>query len=116
MALFCCSKQCDKLTRQYRVFSYHPLKLADHVFIGTNSIVEAGMVGNKVHIGQNCVIGKFAIIKDCVRILDGTVVPPGMIIPSFSIVAGRPGRVVGELPEGGEEALEGREIYRTVGN
>jgi dynactin-5 len=78
--------------------------------------VEAAIVGNKVHIGKDCVIGKFALIKDCVRILDGTVVPPGMVIPSFSVVAGRPGRVVGELPEGGEEALEGREIYRTVGN
>ncbi|OBT89574.1 hypothetical protein VE02_01715 [Pseudogymnoascus sp. 03VT05] len=98
------------------VFSYHPLKLSDHVFIGANSIVEAAIVGNKVHIGKDCVIGKFAIIKDCVRILDGTVVPPGVVIPSFSVVAGRPGRVVGEVPEGGEEALEGREIYRTIVN
>ncbi|OBT79650.1 hypothetical protein VF21_01289 [Pseudogymnoascus sp. 05NY08] len=97
-------------------FSYHPLKLSDHVFIGANSIVEAAIVGNKVHIGKDCVIGKFALIKDCVRILDGTVVPPGMVIPSFSVVAGRPGRVVGEVPEGGEEALEGREIYRTIVN
>ncbi|OBT52159.1 hypothetical protein VE04_06938 [Pseudogymnoascus sp. 24MN13] len=90
--------------------------LSDHVFIGQNSIVEAAIVGNKVHIGKDCVIGKFALIKDCVRILDGTVVPPGMVIPSFSVVAGRPGRVVGEVPEGGEEALEGREIYRTIVN
>lgn len=102
--------------KPYRVFSYHPLKLSDHVFIGQNSIVEAAIVGNKVHIGKDCVIGKFALIKDCVRILDGTIVPPGMVIPSFSVVAGRPGRVVGEVPEGGEEALEGREIYRTIVN
>lgn len=101
---------------QNSVFSYHPLKLSDHVFVGANTIVEAALVGSRVHIGADCVIGKFALIKDCVRILDGTVVPPGMVVPSFSIVGGRPGRVVGEVPEGGEEALEGREVYRSVGN
>jgi len=36
-----------------------------------------------------------------VRILDGSVVPPNMVIPSFSVVAGRPARVVGEIAEGG---------------
>ena len=56
------------------------------------------------------------MIRDCVKILDGSVVPPGMVIPSFSVVAGRPARVVGELQEGAEEGLEGREIYRSVGN
>jgi dynactin-5 len=69
-----------------------------------------------VSIGASCVVGKFVIIKDFVRILDGTVVPPNMVIPSFSIVAGRPGRVVGEVPEGGHEAFDCREIYRSVGN
>ncbi len=98
------------------IFSYHPLKLSDHVFIGTNSIIEAALIGSRVHIGADCVIGKFVMIKDCVKILDGSVVPPGMVIPSFSVVAGRPARVVGELPEGEEEGLEGREIYRSVGN
>lgn len=50
------------------------------------------------------------------RILDGTVVPANMVIPSFSIVAGRPGRVVGEVPEGGQESFDCREIYRTINN
>ena len=92
------------------------LKLSDHVFIGPSSIIEAAMIGSRVHIGANCVIGKFVMIRDCVRILDGSVVPPGMVIPSFSVVGGRPARVVGELAEGEEERLEGREIYRSVGN
>ena len=61
-------------------------------------------------------IGKFAIIKDYVRILDGTVVPPNMVVPSFSIVAGRPGRVVGEIAEGEIDGMDLRDIYRTVGN
>lgn len=79
-------------------------------------MVEAALVGSHVNIGARCVIGKFAIIKDYVRILEDTVVPANMVIPSFSIVAGRPGRVVGEVPEGGQESFDCREIYRTINN
>lgn len=61
-------------------------------------------------------IGKFTIVKDYVRIMEGTVVPPNMVIPSFSVVAGRPGRVVGELAEGEVEGFDLRELYRSVGN
>ena len=79
-------------------------------------MVEAALIGNHVHIGEGAVIGKFAIIKDYVRILDGTVVPANMVVPSFSVVAGRPGRVVGEICEGEVEGFDMREMYRTVGN
>ncbi|CRK39795.1 hypothetical protein BN1708_008021, partial [Verticillium longisporum] len=58
----------------------------------------------------------FAIIKDYVRVLEGSVVPPNMVIPSFSIVGGQPARVIGEVPEGGHDAFELRELYKTVGN
>ncbi|CAG8953790.1 hypothetical protein HYFRA_00006682 [Hymenoscyphus fraxineus] len=97
-------------------FSHYPLKIADHVFIGPGSIIEAALVGSHVSIGANCVIGKFTIIKDYVRILEGTVVPPNIVIPSFSVVAGRPGRVVGEIAEGEVEGFDLRELYRSVGN
>jgi dynactin-5 len=82
--------------------------------VGPGSVVEAALIGNHVHIGAGCVIGKFAIIKDFVRILEGTVVPANMVIPSFSVVGGRPGRVVGEVPEGGQESFDCREIYKSV--
>jgi dynactin-5 len=93
-----------------------PLRIGDHVFIGPSTVVQAANIGNHVHIGQGVVVGEFAIIKDYVRVLDGTVIPPHMVISSFSIVAGRPARVVGEVPEGGHEAFELRELYKTVGN
>ncbi|RYP40464.1 hypothetical protein DL767_001700 [Monosporascus sp. MG133] len=97
-------------------FTYLPLRLGDQVFIGEGSVVQAATIGSHVHIGSNVVIGEFAIIKDYVRILDGTIVPANMVIPSFSIVAGQPARVIGEVPEGGHEAFELRELYKTVGN
>lgn len=39
-----------------------------------------------------------------------------MVVPSFSIVAGRPAQVVGEVVEGEVEGFDLREIYRGVGN
>lgn len=40
------------------------------------------------------------------RIEEGTVIAPNTVIPSFSIVSGRPGVVVDELPETAVEGLE----------
>ncbi|KAK1770753.1 dynactin subunit 5 [Phialemonium atrogriseum] len=97
-------------------FTYMPLRIGDHVFVGQGTVVQAASIGSHVHIGQGVVVGEFAIIKDYARILDGTVVPPNMVIPSFSVVAGRPARVVGEVPEGGHEAFELKELYKSVGN
>jgi dynactin-5 len=97
-------------------FTHLPLRIGDHVFVGQNSVVQAASIGSHVHIGQGVAIGEMAIIKDYTRVLDGAVVPPHMVIPSFSIVAGRPARVIGEVPEGGHEAFELRELYKTVGN
>ena len=73
------------------VFQYYPMKLGDHIYIGSGTIIEAANIGSYVSIGSNVQIGKFAIIKDCVRIEDDTVIPPNATIPSFSIVSGKPG-------------------------
>ncbi|KAI1087504.1 trimeric LpxA-like protein [Rostrohypoxylon terebratum] len=110
----CCLRPPGRIYKG--TFTYLPLRLGDHVFIGDSTVVQAATVGSHVYIGQNVVVGDFAIIKDYVRILDGTVIPPNMVIPSFSVVAGQPARVVGEVPEGGHEAFELRELYKTVGN
>lgn len=74
-----------------RVYQYYPMKLGDHIHIGSGTIIEAAQIGSYVSIGSNVQIGKFAVIKDCVRIEDGTVIPPNATIPSFSIVSGKPG-------------------------
>ncbi|CAK7268734.1 hypothetical protein SEPCBS57363_003241 [Sporothrix epigloea] len=110
----CCLRPPGRLWKG--IFSHMPLRMGDHVFIGAGSTVMAASIGSHVHLGANVVVGDFAIIKDYVRVLDGTVIPPNMVIASFSIVAGQPARVVGELPEGGTESFELRDLYKTVGN
>ncbi|KAG6037005.1 hypothetical protein E4U41_005357 [Claviceps citrina] len=97
-------------------YTYMPLRLGDHVFVGQNSVVQAASVGSHVRIGRDCMVNEFAIVKDYVRILDGAVVPSCMVIPSFSVVAGRPARVVGEVAEGEVEDFELRDAYKSVGN
>ena len=106
----------------YRAFQYLPMKICDHVHIGTQTIIEAAHVGSYVSIGSNVQIGKFVVIKDCVRIEDDTVIPPHTTIPSFSIVSGKPGNsffkcklmeglVVAELPESAQEEMDNHERY-----
>ena len=69
------------------------MKLGDHIHVGSQSIIECAQIGSYVSIGSNVQVGKFAVIKDCVRIEDDTVIPPNATIPSFSVVSGRPGLV-----------------------
>ncbi|CBQ70977.1 probable dynactin Arp1 p25 subunit RO12 [Sporisorium reilianum SRZ2] len=90
------------------VFSYYPMKIGDHVSVGANTVLEAASVGSHVEIGANCLIGRFVIIKDCARILDGSVVAPNTVIPSFSIFGGSPARLVAELPETFSESCEAK--------
>ncbi|OJD34228.1 dynactin subunit 5 protein [Diplodia corticola] len=80
--------------------SYYPMKIGDNVFVGAGSHVSAASVSSHVHVGEGCVLEPFCIVRDNVKILPRSVVPANMVIPSNSIVGGRPARVVGELGEG----------------
>ncbi|KAI8320512.1 dynactin subunit 5 [Martensiomyces pterosporus] len=108
---FCSLGESSVLRPPYKtykgVFSYYPLKIGDHVDIGENTIIEAASVGSFVKIGKNCVIGRFAIIKDCCEIEDGAVIAPNTVVPSFSVVAGGPpAKIVARLPECIQEIYE----------
>ena len=39
------------------------------------------------------------ILKDHVKVESGTVIPPDMVIPPFSIVSGSPAKISGEVLE-----------------
>ncbi|CEH11871.1 Dynactin, subunit p25 [Ceraceosorus bombacis] len=80
-------------------FSYYPIKIGDHVIIGAGSILEAAVVGSCVDIGRNVIIGKFAVIKDGVRILDNSVLAPGQVVISGTVWGGSPAKCLGELSE-----------------
>lgn len=85
---------------------HFPVKMGSCVYIGKGSTVEAAQIGSFVYIGENCTIGEFAIIKDCVVIEDNTVIPPYVTVSSFSRMSGRPGNFIEDLPESTEQVLE----------
>lgn len=66
--------------------------MGHHVHIGAGSIVESAVIGDHVEIGRNCILGKLSVLKDSIRILDGSVVPPGTVLTSGTIWAGSPGK------------------------
>ena len=97
------------------VWSHHPLKMGDGVFVGPGCVVEAASVGSNVWIGKGAVVGKMALLRDNVRVLEGTVIPAGMVVGVGSVVGGRPARIVGEVGVGWE-GVDGRELWKGVGN
>jgi len=111
------------------VWTYYPMKIGDNVFIGPNSTIQSADIKSHVHIGENCVLQPFCMIRENVKILPNTVVPAQMIIPPNSVVGGRPARIIGEVGEGwggsagaagsgsGEGWVEGgdlRELVRSI--
>ncbi|KAF2122626.1 trimeric LpxA-like protein [Lophiotrema nucula] len=79
---------------------YYPMKIGDNVFVGPQCTISAISISSHVHIGANTIIQPFAIIKENVKVLPNSVIPANMVIPSGSVVGGRPARIVGEVGEG----------------
>lgn len=85
---------------------HFPIKLGSCVYIGQGTVVESASIGSCVYIGKNCHIGEFSVIKDCVLIEDGTVIPPYVSVSPFSRMSGKPSQFIEELPESTEQVLE----------
>ena len=62
-------------------------------------MVEAGGIGNFVHISRGAVIGRKCVIKECAQVAPGAVLPPESVVPPFALVASSPARIVDTLPE-----------------
>lgn len=102
--------------------TFYPMRISDNVFIGPGTHASSLSISSHVYIGANCVLMPFCVIKEQCKILPDTVIPSHMIIPPGSVVAGRPARIIGEVPEGwgqegaadGDQWVEGGDLRALV--
>lgn len=94
----CVLSPCVATVREGGTAAHIPLTIGSMTLVGKDAVVEAAYLGSHVEIGGNSVVGARCILKDCCRLLPDTVLPPDTVVPPFALVAGQPGRVVGELP------------------
>ena len=80
--------------------------IGEDVTIGHGAIVHGARVGARSLIGMGAIVLDNAEIGEEVLVAAGALVPPGMKVPSGSMVRGSPGKVVRELTT--EERAGGR--------
>lgn len=80
--------------------------IGEEVTIGHNAIIHGATVHDHVLIGMGAILLDNAVIGAESLVAAGSVVPPRMVVPPFSLVRGQPGKVVRELGEA--ERLQGR--------
>ena len=67
--------------------------------IEENCVVSPLRIGSNVHIGKNSVIGDRCDLKDNCKILEGSVLEPDTVVPSFCVFGGKPATFQGLLTE-----------------
>jgi len=83
-----------------------PCIIGHHVTVGHSAIVHACTVGDETLIGMGAIVLDGAIIGNQCLIGAGALVTPGTRIPDGSLVLGRPGKVVRQLPESERASLK----------
>lgn len=97
------------------------MKIGEHVYISAHSFIATASIGSHVHIGAHSVLENSVILKDRVKVLPGSVLAAGMVVPPNTVVGGRPARILGDVGEGwglgdaGEEGwVEGGELRELI--
>ncbi|MCW5835656.1 MAG: gamma carbonic anhydrase family protein [Labilithrix sp.] len=71
--------------------------IGDDVTVGHLALVHGATVGNRCLVGMGSVVLDGAVVEDECFIAAGALVPPGMHVPSRSLMVGRPARVARTL-------------------
>jgi len=80
-------------------FRFIPMTMGSHTYVGKNCVIQAAVIGVGCMIEDDCILSKRCILKDFVYVMSGSIIPPDMVCPPFSIVDGSPAQIMGEQPE-----------------
>jgi len=80
-------------------------RIGEKVVFGHRTLVIGAAIGNLCEIGNACIIMPKADIGDWCILGEGTLIPEGMKIPAYSVVIGRPGRILRSLSEADQAAI-----------
>ena len=91
------------------------LKVEDRVTIGHGALIHGKLIKSHAVIGIGAVIGFDAVIGRWSIVAEGCVIPQGVEIPEEKIVAGVPGKIIGETLEKHKKFWTyGKELYITL--
>ena len=82
-----------------------PVRIGDRVTIGHGAIIHGATIASEVLVGMGSIIMNGATVESHAIVAAGTLVPESMIVPSGSLVMGRPARVIREVRLEEVEAL-----------
>ncbi len=86
--------------------------VGDDVTVGHLALIHGCTIGSRCLVGMGSIVLDNAIVEDECFIAAGALVPPGMRVPSRSLVMGRPGKVVRSLREADlAQIREAAELY-----
>lgn len=84
----------------------HDTAIGDEVTIGHGAIIHGCQIGDRCLVGMGATILDGAVIQDYGMVAAGALVPPGMVVPSETLVMGSPAKVVRDLTVEEIEKLE----------
>ena len=89
----------------------HPTTIGDEVTVGHKAIIHGCTIADRCLVGMGAVILDGADLEEYSFVAAGSVVPPGMRVPSGSLVMGSPARVKRELSEEERQKIEASAVH-----
>ena len=83
----------------------HPTRIGDDVTIGHHVVIHGCTSGNRVLVGIGAIVLNGVVIEDDAFIAAGSLLTPGLRVPSGSMVMGSPGKVRRQLTDAEREGL-----------
>ncbi len=89
--------------------------IGDFTTVGHSAIVHACTIEDHCLIGMGAVVLDGSVIGRGSIVAAGAVVAPGTKVPPFSLIAGVPGKIIKQLPEGDTKATHAQAVkYKTL--